>query len=155
MQSQTSVKGQAVQFTGQIIVFRALAADTGGAFSFFECRIAPGQGALPHIEHNVDEAFFVLEGSFVVQVEGRENHLGSGDFVFVPKLVPHAFRNAGAEVGRLLILTMPGGFHERFFAEIGEPAPDPEGPLPSEPFNVEKVIAAAQRYGIELLLPSS
>lgn len=155
MPTQIPMKGQSIRFTGQMVTFRALAADTDGKFTLFECRVAPQQGALPHIEHNVDEAFLVREGTFTIQVEEQQQQCGPGDFVFVPKLVPHAFRNTGAEVGCLLILTIPGGFHERFFAEIGELTSDPEGPLPTEPLDVEKVLAAGRRYGIELLPPSS
>ncbi len=138
-----------------MVLFRALVADTDGAFSLFECRIAPQQGALPHLEHNVDEAFFVLEGMFVVQVEEHQHHLGRGDFAFVPKLIPHSFLNSGTEEGRLLIMTLPGRFHERFFTEIGESVNDLKGPLPTAPPDVAKIIAAAQRYGIEVLPPSS
>jgi mannose-6-phosphate isomerase-like protein (cupin superfamily) len=155
MPTQTPMKGQSFRFTGQMVTFRALAADTNGKFTLFECRVAPQQGALPHIERNVDEAFLVREGTFMIQIEDQQQQCGPGDFVFVPKLVPHAFHNIGSEVGRLLILTIPGGFHERFFAEIGELSIDAEGPLPTEPLDVEKVLAAGRRYGIEVLPPAS
>ncbi len=155
MSTQTPMKGQSIQFTGQMVTFRALAADTDGKFTLFDCRVAPQQGALPHIERNMDEAFLVREGTFAIQVEEHQQHLGPGGFVFVPKRKPHSFLNNGTAIGRLLILTMPGGFHERFFAEIGELTSDPEGPLPTEPLDVEKVLAAGRRYGIEVLPPSS
>jgi len=153
MITRTPVRGQAVRFTGEMALFRALAPDTGGAFTLLEFRVAPGYGASPHRDHSFDEAFFVLQGTFIVQVGEDEHHLSPGDFAFAPKLTPHAFRNTGMDEGRVLILTLPGGYQDRFFAEIGEPVSDPEGPLTNDPGDRATVLAAAQRYGIEVLSP--
>ena len=47
-----------------IVTVKALAADTGGAYSLFECRTAPAQGTLPHRQRYEEETFYVLEGTY-------------------------------------------------------------------------------------------
>lgn len=155
MPPQAPTKGQAVQFTGTIVQFRALAADTNGAFSLFETRVAPQQGTMPHFQRNDEEGFLVLEGTFIFQIGDEQQQLGPGGFTYVRKGVTHAFFNPGPEVGRMLIITTPGGYHDQFFAEIGDPAPGLEGPIPLDPPDVGRIIAASQRIGMEIIPPKS
>ncbi|ABG06092.1 hypothetical protein Rxyl_3187 [Rubrobacter xylanophilus DSM 9941] len=65
----------------------------------------------------------------------------------------HTFRCVGAP-GRLLVTAGPAGPHERFFAEIGEPADRTSPPAHEGPPDVERPVAAAARHGIEILPPS-
>src|SRR5215469_13606207 len=121
MQPETLRKGQSFQVPGTIVTFLAVSADTGGSFSFFNARVAPQQGPPLH-RHTDDEAFLVLEGTFQFQVEEQRLHLGPGGFAFVPRMTRHTYLNSGAgQEGRLLIITLPAGPHERFFAAAGEP----------------------------------
>jgi quercetin dioxygenase-like cupin family protein len=155
MQPPVAVKGQSVQVPGTIVTFLALAEDTGGAFSLFEGRVAPRQGPPLH-RHNDDEAFLILEGNFQLQIAEQHLQVGPGGFVLVSKHTPHTYLNADAEKeGHLLIITLPGGFHERFFAEIGKHVVDPKGPFSPTPPDIERLVAAGRRYGIEILLPGA
>lgn len=148
-------KGQIFQVPSTIVTLLAVAADTGDAFSLFEGRVAPRQGPPLH-RHLDDEAFLVLEGTFDFQVEEEHWHLGPDGFAFVPKQTPHTFLNRSAEQeGRLLIITLPAGAHERFFAEVGEPKADPGAPFSTQPPDFEKLVTAGKRHGIEILLPSA
>ncbi len=54
---------------------------------------------------------------------------------------------------RGLVLVSPAGF-EQFFAAIGEPATTNELPEPAAP-DVPAVVAAAARYGVTILPPST
>jgi quercetin dioxygenase-like cupin family protein len=155
MPSITPSKGQTFQVPSTIVTFLAVAADTGDAFSLFEGRVAPRQGPPLH-RHQDDEAFLVLEGAFDFQVGEAQRHLGPGGFAFVSKQTLHTFRNSSAEhEGRLLIMTLPAGAHERFFAEIGEPEADPSAPFSTQPPDFEQLVTAGKRYGFEILLPSA
>lgn len=155
MQSETPRKGQSFQVPGTIVTFLAVAADTGDSFSLFEGRVAPQQGPPLH-QHNDDEAFLVLEGTFQFQIEEQHLQLGPGGFAFIPKKTPHTFLNRSAEKeGRLLIITLPAGYHEGFFAEVGEPKADPSEPFSTKPPDIEKLVTVGKRYGIEILPPSS
>ena len=54
----------------------------------------------------------------------------------------------------MLLSQTPGGLHERFFEEIGEPTMDGSEPLVSEgPQDMRRIIAIAVNYGIEIPPP--
>jgi quercetin dioxygenase-like cupin family protein len=155
MQSETLRKGQVFEVPATMVTFLAIAADTGGSFSLFEYRVAPQQG-IPLHRHNDDEAFLILEGILQFQIEDQYLDLGPGEFAFVPRQSRHRFLNESAEkVGRILAITLPGGNHERFFAEIGELKTDAAGPFSTKPPDIEKIMTVGKRYGFEVLPPSS
>ena len=155
MQSITPSKGQSFQVPGTIVTFLAVAADTGDAFSLFEGRVAPQQG-IPLHRHTDDEAFLVLEGTFHFQIEDQQLQLGAGEFAFVSSQKRHRYFNSSAqEEGRLLVITLPAGNHERFFAEAGEPKASASEPISMQPPDIGKLVSVGKRYGIEILPPSS
>jgi hypothetical protein len=84
-------------------------------------------------------------------VETRVSVVGAGTFVNIPKGTLHTFRNAGTMPVRFLGMVAPSGF-EGFFEEVGEPAADASSP-PAGPPDVEKVMATAPKYGLEISPP--
>ncbi len=147
-------EGQTYRARGFLCTFKLLASDTNGAFTLSEASNAPNTGVPPHIQHWEDEAFIVLEGHYTFQVGEQTWQCGPGDVVYVPKGVPHALANTENQPARLLILQAPGGIHEQYFAEAWEPIADPAHlPPTSEPPDFAKITAAAQRHGIEMVLP--
>jgi quercetin dioxygenase-like cupin family protein len=154
MHSESSKKGQSYEVPSSIVTFLAVGSETGNAFSLFDARVAPQQGA-PFHQHSDDEAFYVLEGTFRFQIKDEFLQRGSGEFAFVPKNTPHTFLNMSAdEEGRLLIITLPAGNHEGFFAEAGELKDSPSAPFSTQPPNLEKLMTVAKRHGFEILLPN-
>ena len=139
-----------------LITFKATAADTNGLYSLFEIMIPPGEGMLPHVQQYDDEAFWVLEGTYRFLFGQQEVDLGVGGYAFVPRGTVHGFINSGGSSSRMLSLVTPGGIHERFFAEAGSDV-DESRTLPSKPDAAgwPRIIKIAQKYGIEMLLPSS
>jgi quercetin dioxygenase-like cupin family protein len=138
---------------GNLIRFVADGARTGNAYSLVEISTAPGAGTPPHRQKDDDEAFVVLEGQYEFLHEGRTICAGPGDFVFVAKGEAHAFRNAGSEMAKMLIINSPAGLHENFFREAGDPiAAGSSMPAPAAP-DMPRLGAAAARYGIEFLPP--
>ncbi|MGH2758135.1 MAG: cupin domain-containing protein [Actinomycetota bacterium] len=86
--------------------------DTQGAYSFVEA--SGNVHATPHVHHDREEAFYVLDGK-VTFLAGEDTVDGEpGSFVLVPRGTMHGFRGAGE--ARLVIIHSPGGF-ERFFRE--------------------------------------
>lgn len=74
-----------------------------------------------------------------------------GSWVYVPRRAPHAWR-CESTGGRLLSVTVPGGF-ERFYGEAAERVADRTRlPARSEP-DVEVLSSAAARYGIRIVGP--
>ncbi len=71
----------------------------------------------------------------------------------MPVGTPHSFKNEGGKPARMLISVAPAGLEQMFF-EVGVPVP-PGATTAAPPTKeeIEKLLAAALRYGIEIKLP--
>jgi mannose-6-phosphate isomerase-like protein (cupin superfamily) len=125
---------------GDPMRFIMTAEQTGGAYALAEQEIRPGNGAPPHIHHNEDESFYILEGEFSAVVDGVEKRLTKGDFIHIPRGSVRSFTNCGRANGRLLILHVPGSA-SAFYIAMGK--------LPFPP-NMDDVMNLARTHGIEL-----
>lgn len=98
------------------VLVHADAADTGGQYSLIETGdTIPGSGPPLHVHHDAIESFVVLEGAYVMTVDGVEHHCPAGSFVLVPKGAPHTFRNEAPRSRKLNLYTpaaMVGYFDE-------------------------------------------
>ena len=69
--------------------------------------------------------------------------------------IPHSFKNTGSSPARMLAMVVPPGF-ENFIKEFAKPVPSFDSPairvMQSE---IEKLLATAPKYGIQILLPPS
>jgi quercetin dioxygenase-like cupin family protein len=105
---------------GEILVTAGLklrigSAQTGGAFEVVELG---GTGSPPpHIHHDHDECFYVIEGLFTFSVNGEEVKAPADSVVFVPRGTPHAFIHS--QGARALGFVIPANL-EGFFRELGE-----------------------------------
>jgi mannose-6-phosphate isomerase-like protein (cupin superfamily) len=71
----------------------------------------------PHVHHERDEFFCVLEGRLTFTLGTDEFEVGPGGTVFVPRGTSHCFK---PEPGlRYLLIITPAGL-EGFFTELGE-----------------------------------
>ncbi len=68
---------------------------THDAYTLTEATLPPGLGAPPHIHHEHEEAFYVLDGEVTFVVEGEGLVATAGDFVLVPRGTTHAFDISG------------------------------------------------------------
>jgi hypothetical protein len=83
--------------------------------------------------------------------------LKAGGSANVPANAAHAFRNA-AGAPALLLCTVPPSGLERYFAELGDPAPACTSSAPSlsdaeREERVRRAIAVAPEYGMKFVLP--
>lgn len=131
-----------------VVTFKITGAETNGAYALFETVTQPQGGTPPHIQEYEDEAFFILEGNYRFLIGDRELDAPAGAYAFVPRGTVHAFTNVGEAPARMLILVTPGGMHEHFFEEAGDPASAPAGPP-----DFARLGAAAAKYGITILPP--
>lgn len=124
--------------------------DTNGCFSLIEATVPPGGGPPMHIHKHEDEIFYVLDGELDV-VAGQEHYKArSGDLVFIPKNVPHCFRNNGLHAVKQLLIFTPAGFEE-FFVEAGTPASPGIAPPAFDPDNNQRVIDVGLKFHAEQL----
>jgi quercetin dioxygenase-like cupin family protein len=146
-------EGPAFSAVGDVYRFLATGEQTGGAYVLSEARVLPGGGPPPHIHHREDEAFFVLEGEITFTLNGKRVVAGAGSFIQGPRGMPHAFKNEGDAPARMLILVTPPGF-EKFMAEFAQPVPSFDSPpRPVTPADIQKLLAVAPNFGIEILPP--
>ncbi len=152
IRSVAADEGKALWVLGDLYRFVAVGEDTNGTYALLETTATPGlPGPPPHIHHREDEAFFLLEGELELSVGGDVRVVSPGAFVSIPRGTLHTFKNAGTQPAKFLVLLTPSGL-EKFFEEVGEPVEDPSSP-PSHPPDVEKILAAAQKYGLEIPPP--
>ena len=144
---------RSVWYNGSLMTFLATGADTHGQFALIEALARRGNVPPPHIHHREDEIFYVLEGEIVVSVGDRTIKVTAGTMVFLPRDVPHSF-TIESEQSRMLILLTPAGL-EGWFKEFSVPAPAMMLPPADEPGyeEVQRMLEAAPRYGIEFVLP--
>ncbi|MEO6489838.1 MAG: cupin domain-containing protein [Ferruginibacter sp.] len=128
---QKPALGNSVHYIAHTFSFLATGEDTGGAFAIIHCYFRKGFMAPPHYHKLEDESFYILEGEIDFHVGDRNFKAGAGEFIVLPKLVPHHF-NLVSETAKALLMITPAGF-EVFFREFGIPAqtldlpPVPEG----------------------------
>ncbi len=146
-------QGEAIWFLGTVVTVKTAGEETDDVYSIAEHLAPAGFSPPPHIHHNEDETFYVLEGD-VLFVSGDTTFRGGpGTYVRMPRGVPHTFRVEGHAPARLLIMTAPAGF-ERFVRDSGIPAGDRTAPAPPPTSaDIERMLATAPRYGIEFLAP--
>lgn len=146
-------QGPTVSAVGDIYRVLATGEQTGGAYALCEARVLPGGGPPPHVHRREDESFFILEGEITFTLDGRKTVARAGSFLQSPRHLPHAFKNEGSVAARMLILTTPAGF-EKFLAEFAQPVPSFDSPpLPVTEADIQKLLAVAPKYGIEILPP--
>ena len=134
-------RGQLFTARGNVMAFKAVAAQTSGDFSLMERTVPPGARRPPAHRHvNCSEAFFVLAGTVTFWLDDASLSGGPGDFLLVPRGAAHTFGNRSTEPARLLVLHAPA--MDAYFAELdalwaaGPPSPEAERELMS-------------RYGME------
>jgi quercetin dioxygenase-like cupin family protein len=102
--------------------------ETGGHVSVTEIVVPPHTAGPPLHHHDFDEAFHVLEGELIFQVEGTLVTKGAGELSFAPRNVAHTLANHSDAPARYLLICTPAGF-ERQWARI---AAEVEGVDPPE-----------------------
>jgi quercetin dioxygenase-like cupin family protein len=146
-------EGKSLWLITDLHTFKAVGEDTNGGFSLTELTVQPQFGPPPHIHHREDESFYILEGEFEFLYEDSTFVAGPGSFVYLPKGRLHMHRAAGDAPAKALVLVTPAGV-EKFIEEAGEPAIDKSSPpAPPELSEIERIVAIAQKYGIEVPPP--
>ncbi|MGI8402816.1 MAG: quercetin 2,3-dioxygenase [Gemmatimonadaceae bacterium] len=144
-------EGDTLWFNNDLFTFKATADETDNAFTLFEELSQRGKVTPLHMHPAADETFFVLAGEIVVYVEGAEQVVVSGGTASIPRGMPHAVM-VSSETARVLTLVTPGSRAlEMFFRDVGQPATQRSLP-PSVPLPLEKIRAAAMKYGSVVIL---
>jgi quercetin dioxygenase-like cupin family protein len=118
-------------------------AGSAGQCVMFEAPIPAGDGPPLHRHEREDELFYVLDGRFKFQVNGKVFIAERGAFACAPRGSIHSFRNIGDSVGKHLITCTPAGIEVPFRA-VQLPSPGNT----RAPLSVEQVMAEFAKHGI-------
>ncbi|MFA5330440.1 MAG: cupin domain-containing protein [Prolixibacteraceae bacterium] len=90
--------------------------DTDNDLAVFEqTGLTPKGGPPLHIHPSQDEWFYIIEGEYLFQVGEEKYHLKTGDTIFLPRNIQHAFIQL-TEKGKVIVSYLPAGKMEDFFA---------------------------------------
>ena len=128
------------------VTVKATGEGTGGVVSVIENEEPPGFGPPIHVHHDCAEAFYVLEGEYVMSLEDREFVCPAGSFIFIPQGVRHGFR-VGDAASRKLNLYFPASMIG-YFDELARA-------LQREPVSEEELAAIAEAHRMEIVGPPS
>ncbi|MEA2348511.1 MAG: hypothetical protein QOG62_2298 [Thermoleophilaceae bacterium] len=122
--------------TGERIVFRITAADSGGdLLELDDFYTREGHRSVEHVHPGMEERFEVISGRVAFLVAGERQEVGPGEVVVVPPGTPHVAWNATTAPAHLRLQFRPAlrweDFVERLFAlaaegrtnELGVPEP--------------------------------
>jgi quercetin dioxygenase-like cupin family protein len=148
-------EGRTVAVVGDVYRFLATGDDTDGKYALFEALVGPGGGPPPHVHSREEEGFYILEGEITFTINGERVVATAGTFANMPVGTPHSFKNESNKPAKMLISVAPAGLEQMFF-EVGVPLA--EGATTARPptkEEIERLLAVAPRYGIEIKLPQS
>src|SRR4051795_5444184 len=101
--------------------------ETGGHVSVTEIVVPPHSAGPPLHTHDFDEAFYLLEGELIFQVDEALVTKGVGELSFAPRNVAHTLANHGDASARYMLVCTPAGF-ERHWARVAAEAAGAEPP---------------------------
>ena len=137
-------EGRSIDLGGFRMSVKASGEQTNDAFSLLEAEEPAGFGPPLHIHRDAAEAFYVLEGEYVIHLDDREFVCRSGSFIFIPAGRRHGFR-VGAVASRKLNIYTPAamvGYFEELAAATGAGDVDPD-----------RLSQIALRYSMEVIGP--
>jgi len=119
------VEGEAYWFYGDRAVVRS---PEGALPIIIEHHVGSGAAAPLHVHHDVDDSFYLLRGQLAMRCGDDTFVADAGDYVSLPKGVPHTLRNVGEEEA-VLLQTHDADSFLTFIRRVGipceQPRPDP------------------------------
>jgi glyoxylate utilization-related uncharacterized protein len=97
--------------------------------------------------------WYVIDGVLRFMADGEQHLIESGGWFYSPKGVPHTFRNETEAPATALLFAVPSGL-DAFFRDVGTKADPTMAPVPPTDADVQRMLEAAPRYGIDIPPPS-
>jgi quercetin dioxygenase-like cupin family protein len=129
---------------GRSAALKLLGGDTGDSVMLFEETAPAGTETTFHLHRDSGEVAYVLSGEITFKIGDEVTVGGPGTCAFLPRGVPHAWKNTSAETGRVLFVYTPAGAGGFFEEQLGRPAVSANGPEANE---------MRRRHGWEIVGP--
>jgi quercetin dioxygenase-like cupin family protein len=100
---------------GRSAALKLVSGETAGSIMLFEETAPSGAETNFHLHRDSNEVAWVLSGEITFKIGDEVTVGGPGTCAFIPRSVPHAWKNTSAATGRILFLYTPadaGGFFE-------------------------------------------
>jgi quercetin dioxygenase-like cupin family protein len=143
----SSEEGRAVTAFGSVAMFQLEGSHTAGNLCLVLAETPPGAGPPPHVHRSDDELFLVLQGELSFLTPTGWVKTTPGTAVYMPRGVPHTFRNTGTTPSRHWALTSPSGF-EQFYTRAAEL-------FATGAANPDRLQTLAREHGYEFLPPGA
>lgn len=137
-------------YMGGCWTFLCTGKDTDGKLAIVDVKLRQGLEPPRHTHTKEDETYYLLEGEMEFSVGEQLFRLREGDFIYLPKNIPHQFKLISGQA-RVLIIIAPAGL-ENMFWQLSRPAdrldfpPVPAGP--PDPQFLETLKTLQQEHGI-------
>lgn len=138
-------EGRALDMGAFQMRVRAEADQTDGGFTLLQAEEPPGFGPPLHVHDDAAEAFYVLEGEYVIFLGDDEQLCPAGSFIYVPAGVKHGFR-VGRVHSKKLNLYLPAAM-VGYFEELA--AAQAAGAVMTD----EQLTSMAARHFVRVLGP--
>ncbi len=124
--ARTAVKtgpseGEAYWFYGDLAVVRS---PRGATPIVIEHHVGPGGRAPLHLHHRLEDSFYLLSGELAMRCGDESFVVRAGDYVSLPKGVPHTLANVGDREAVMLQTHADSSFLD-FIRAVGVPATQP------------------------------
>jgi quercetin dioxygenase-like cupin family protein len=129
---------------GRSAALKLVGGETADSIMLFKETAPSGTETTFHLHRDSDEVAWVLSGEITFKIGDEVTVGGPGTCAFMPRGVPHAWKNTSAKTGRVLFLYTPakaGGFFE-------ERLERPEGSI-----NDTEANEMRRRHGWEIVGP--
>src|SRR5262245_26629602 len=108
---------------GRFGALKLFGRETNESIMMFEETVPPGTKSWFHLHRDSDEVAWVLAGEITFKIGDDVTVGGPGTCAFMPRSVPHAWKNSGSETARVLFMYTPaaaGGYVEELLKPLTE-----------------------------------
>lgn len=145
--------GNSRAIPGALFHFLATGEQTANQFSLVFIEVYKGNEPPAHTHSKEDENYYILEGAVRFWIGDEVFDAKAGDFIHLPKNIPHRFELQSDCVKELMWMT-PAGL-EKWFWDNSAPAPGMQPlPLMKEPPPAEMMnqfVQSLSAYGVEMV----
>jgi quercetin dioxygenase-like cupin family protein len=117
-------EGETLSVLGAQVKFLCPGDKTDRAWSLMEVVLPMGAGPPLH-DHAWDEAYYVTQGQVHFHLDGQEQVIKAGEFLYAPGGTLHGFQGASEEPAHMLIIDTPA-HAEAFFREVDREVKGPD-----------------------------